>query len=151
MAEFWRPLNGRKKWDGQIDSHVFSRIYGDLQFFVQDLQGFMYLNDWAARLSHWDLNERTMGMSFSVMFSSSRSWGMNWLNLYQLGHMTPGTSGESCQRYQVSNLVWDYATLDVCHEELFAVFANYTVCVGSYACEVQLLFGPGLIWTSGSL
>jgi hypothetical protein len=32
---------------------------------------------------------------------------------------------------QVSNLVWAYATLDVCHEELFAVFANYTVGTGT--------------------
>ena len=32
---------------------------------------------------------------------------------------------------KVSNLVWAYATLDVCHEELFAVFANYTVALHS--------------------
>eukprot|EP00445_Apocalathium_hangoei_P015348 CAMPEP_0203877280 /NCGR_PEP_ID=MMETSP0359-20131031/21896_1 /ASSEMBLY_ACC=CAM_ASM_000338 /TAXON_ID=268821 /ORGANISM="Scrippsiella Hangoei, Strain SHTV-5" /LENGTH=942 /DNA_ID=CAMNT_0050796211 /DNA_START=34 /DNA_END=2859 /DNA_ORIENTATION=+ len=30
-------------------------------------------------------------------------------------------------RQSVSNTVWAYATLDVCHEELFAVFGKYTV------------------------
>ena len=47
-----------------------------------------------------------------------------------------------CPSFEVSNLVWAFATLDVCHEELFAVFANYT----DPWTGISNRFGAGEAW-----
>jgi len=39
-------------------------------------------------------------------------------------------SVDSFDRQSISNTVWAYATVDVCHEELFATFGNHTVNSG---------------------
>mmetsp|Transcript_28164 Transcript_28164/g.50840 ORF Transcript_28164/g.50840 Transcript_28164/m.50840 type:complete len:971 (-) Transcript_28164:50-2962(-) len=53
-------------------------------------------------------------------------------------------------RQSVSNLVWAYATLDVCHEELFAVFANYTIESGLWR-QFSPQMTSNMLWAYGKV
>eukprot|EP00929_Paragymnodinium_shiwhaense_P092186 TRINITY_DN52061_c0_g1_i1.p1 TRINITY_DN52061_c0_g1~~TRINITY_DN52061_c0_g1_i1.p1 ORF type:complete len:963 (+),score=176.68 TRINITY_DN52061_c0_g1_i1:124-3012(+) len=53
-------------------------------------------------------------------------------------------------RQSVSNTVWAYATVDVCNEELFAVFADYTVDSGLWQ-DFSPQMASNLLWAYGKV